>query len=424
MRYSGIIILLVLCLTLLLLTGCMINRVTPEIASGNLENQGGNNQSSNNPQGSSTGSVEEPVIEDTEEPAEEPGTVYPQKWATGDGTVENPWANGCIKSAYNNVPEGGTIYLMAGYYQLTGAFAITKSINVIGEGRDKTIIVTDDTDGIHVVANHVTFKGFTIDGDAQPDGRYSCFNLRGDYFVLEDIEVKNAGDYGICTMDSDYGLYQNIYVHNNGTVGFHPASDTPTKGKYNTYRNIYVWDNGAHGFATREGEGDPEFPRHNVYDNIHAWDNANAGIAITYSKDCVLSNSSSSGGAFGLYFDEVEDFTVSNCSVILSEGHGVYLNESTNVYFTNVTSKNNNTTDVAYKSGFFIDDCDSVVFTSCQSYDDRATPLQAYGIEVTGANTNISLVNCKLTPNKEGEIYNPSGTVVTVITEKKKLSKF
>jgi hypothetical protein len=39
MRYIGIIILLVFCLTLLLLTGCVVNTVISETTSGNLENQ-------------------------------------------------------------------------------------------------------------------------------------------------------------------------------------------------------------------------------------------------------------------------------------------------------------------------------------------------------------------------------------------------
>jgi len=68
MKKISIIILLVLCLTLLLLTGCVTNTVTPEIGSGNLENQEDINQSSNNSQNSSTGTVEEPATED-------PGTV-------------------------------------------------------------------------------------------------------------------------------------------------------------------------------------------------------------------------------------------------------------------------------------------------------------------------------------------------------------
>ena len=31
---------------------------------------------------------------------------------------------------------------------------------------------------------------------------------------------------------------------------------------------------------------------------------------------------------------------------------------------------------------------------------------------------NINLVSCKLSPNKEGEIYNPAGVILKVITEK------
>jgi hypothetical protein len=61
MRKINIIILLVLCLTLLLLTGCKVNTVNPKTTSGNLENQE---------------NTEKPVIVDTEES----GTVYPQKW--------------------------------------------------------------------------------------------------------------------------------------------------------------------------------------------------------------------------------------------------------------------------------------------------------------------------------------------------------
>jgi len=61
MRHIGIIILLVLCLTLLLLTGCVVNTIISEATIGNLGNQE---------------DTEEP-----EEPAEEPGTENPQKWS-------------------------------------------------------------------------------------------------------------------------------------------------------------------------------------------------------------------------------------------------------------------------------------------------------------------------------------------------------
>jgi len=407
MRYIGIIKLLVLCLTLLFFTGCMINTVKPETVIGNLENQEDINQNSNNPQSSSTGPVEEPVIEDTEEP----GTVYPQKWATGDGTAENPWANDCIQKAYDFVPDGGTIFLKAGSYQLAGALTISKAINIIGEGMGRTIVRTSTTFGFKVRNDYCTIKGMTIDGDAQPDGEdFMCINIQDcDYIILEDIEAKNSYT-GIQPFRVNHSLFKNIYTHHNEHEGIHPISDTAGRGIYNTFQNIYAWENASSGFDGGRAGTNPSF---NTYDNLHCWDNGRHGIAINYEIGIVLSNSSASGnGVNGIYLRNLEDSTINNCLVTLNVADGMLLSTDVkNVNFTNVIVKNN-------KTGINIYNSSGLVFTSCQSYDDRDTPLQAYGIELTGANTNISLVNCKLTPNKEGEIYNPAGVAVKIITEK------
>ena len=61
--------------------------------------------------------------------------IFPQQWATGDGTESNPWANSCIKTAYANCPISGTIFLRAGYYQLADSLTLAKQIDIIGEGK-------------------------------------------------------------------------------------------------------------------------------------------------------------------------------------------------------------------------------------------------------------------------------------------------
>ncbi|GAI85030.1 unnamed protein product, partial [marine sediment metagenome] len=171
--------------------------------------------------------------------------------------------------------------------------------------------------------------------------------------------------------------------------------------------------------------GDPDEQMYNVYDNLQCWDNGSHGIVIGYQRSGVLSNSFASGnGAIGIWVYDVEDFNVHDCSTTLNDEEGLHILNLDNINFTNVIAKNNNVSDTDNIGGIIIENSSGIRFTSCQSYDDRDTPLQAYGIELTSANTNISLVNCKLTPNKEGEIYNPAGVVLTVITEKKKLSKF
>jgi len=159
---------------------------------------------------------------------------------------------------------------------------------------------------------------------------------------------------------------------------------------------------------------------YNIYDNLQCWDNDSYGIEIAYQKGGVLFNSFASGnGKIGIQMNNVGDFNVYDCSTTLNDEKALKIKNSDNVNFTNVIIKNNNVSDTDYIGGIKIQNSSDIKFTSCQSYDDRDTPLQACGIELTGANTNISLVNCKLTPNKEEEIYNPAGLVLTVITEKR-----
>ena len=411
MRYIGIIILLVLCLTLLLFTGCKINIVKPELASGNLENQEDISQSSNNSQSSSIGLFYEP------------GTVYPQKWATGTGTVGDPWANDCIKTALNNTPAGGTVYLRAGYYQLAGSLSVNKAINIIGEGMNKTIIITADAYGFNISADYVTLKGLTMDGAAQTAGDKPIIGIAHcDYMTLEDIETKNGITAGIQNFESNYSSYKNIYTHDNNT-GFHPCTDTNGENIYNTYRDIYCWNNNVSGFGDRGKEvSTPIIASYNVYDNLQCWDNGVNGIAIVYQSGIELSNSSSTGNTGnGLYLDHLEDSTINDCLFTLNgvgeENNGILLVAAVkNVNFTNVIVKNNETGITIYNSS-------ELVFTSCQSYDDRATPLQKYGIQLEETNSGISILNCKLSPNRKGDIYNPNGVAVTVIAEKKRLPK-
>jgi hypothetical protein len=364
------------------------------------------------------------VIADTEEPvivdSEDPEMVYPQKWATGDGTAKNPWANNCLNSALTNVPVGGTIFLKAGYYTLSTLLNINKTVNIIGEGRNKTIIVTSmtNTNGIYTETDYVTLKGFTIDGNSLNDN-YSLINIQNsDYIVLEDIEAMNAGYYGINIYQVNHSLFQNIYAHDNYRHGLHPGSDTAGRNKYNTYRDIYAWNNGADGIDARGISVDATEETNDVYDNIHCWDNGENGINISFQSGAILSNSTASGnGRNGMNFHTLNNFSVNSCSSTLNGERGIYLINSKNVNFTNVIVKN------SVNNGIALLNSSDIVFTSCQSYDDRVTLIQRYGIELKEGCSEITVLNCKLTPNKVGDIDNSYSVASVVITEKM-LAKF
>jgi copper(I)-binding protein len=363
------------------------------------------------------------VIADTEDPvivdSEDPEMVYPQKWVTGDGTVENPWANDCIKKALDFAPAGGTIFLKAGYYILSDVIGITKKINIIGEGRNNTIIITANETGFSInEIDYVSIKNLTIDGDAQTEGSHSCIAIaNSDYVSLEDIEVKNAGYYGMDLFQNNYLICKDIYAHDNYRHGVHPGTDTVDRGMFNIYRDIYAWGNGVCGFADRGPDNGEIWELNNTWDNIQAWDNGQHGIRITGQKNCVLSNSLASGnGAVGIWMYNIEDSNIHDCVALLNTDSGIEVSTSNNINLTNIVSKNNH-------FGILTQFCDDILLTNCQLYDDREPQLQDYGIYLYKTNVGISLVNCKLSPNEIKDIYNPNGAVVTVITEKM-LAKF
>jgi hypothetical protein len=213
----------------------------------------------------------------------------------------------------------------------------------------------------------------------------------------------------------------------------HPGSNTTGRNKNNTYRNIYVWNNGLVGFSDRgTDEGDNVNENcHNLFDNIQAWNNL-YGIWIGAQNGGVLSNSFASGNGGdgeGMHFYRIGDFNIHDCYVDLSGKKGIEISGlSTNVNLTNVIVKNNNTVGIEeiylVIAGIGIEDSSEIILANCQSYDDRGTTMQAYGVGLSGTNTGISLLNCKLTPNKSGDIYNPNGAVVTTVITEKMLAKF
>jgi len=445
MKYFGLILLLVLSLSLGLFTGCMINEVKNKPNCEKIDNQEDINQSDNNSQSLSTLSVEESVSEGD---AGEKKIVYPQYWATGDGTEGNPWGNDCIESAYNNSVDSDTIFLKAGYYNLSTKLIINKKINILGEGRNKTIVKTVNESSILVTCDNCSLQGFTIDGDSQAQVKWntaiSVFNC--DYVLLEDIEVKNAGYYGIDIYQVNHSSFKNIYSHDNYREGMHPGSNAAGRNKHNTYQNIYTYNNGFSGFDDRgisEG-GNLLEDSYNIYDNIQAWNNGFHGIYIGYQKNIILSNSvardngSNGGFPFGIYLDTIEDSNIDNCTTTSNNAKGIGITRSKNIdindclsFFNSTeginleTSKDINLSDVIVKNngnGIRFENVNNILLSSCQSYDDRNTALQDYGLELNNSDTGISLLNCKLSPNQFGEIYNPSGIAITIITEKEGIS--
>jgi len=149
MRYIGIITLLVLCLTLLLLTGCITNTVTPEIDNGNLESQ----------------TVEEPSVEEsaveesaTEESATEKADTTKPVIAGSRAPLPNSfgWNNTDVTVSFSCTDDGP---VQSGIDINTVA-----GETVTTEGKDQSVTNTGTcTDVAGNTADPVTVSNINID---------------------------------------------------------------------------------------------------------------------------------------------------------------------------------------------------------------------------------------------------------------------
>ena len=134
---------------------------------------------------------------------------------SGSGNYTN------IQDAIDDAENGDTIYVYNGTY--SEGIIIDKTINLIGEERDTTIIdstnINDVTVFIMYGANGVTVSGFTIKND-EIDTYAVSINMFSDYNIIENNIIKNRE--GIL-MEKQEGLVSagNIISNNNISTWIH-----------------------------------------------------------------------------------------------------------------------------------------------------------------------------------------------------------
>ena len=103
-----------------------------------------------------------------------------------------------ITDAINNAIDGDTILVGAGLYN--ESLIITKSITLVGDGKDTTIISGNLTgDVIHISISHVTITGFTIQnaGNQSSPGIDAGIDIRSSYNTISNNNIISNGLYGI-----------------------------------------------------------------------------------------------------------------------------------------------------------------------------------------------------------------------------------
>jgi parallel beta-helix repeat protein len=130
-----------------------------------------------------------------------------------------------IQEAINNAGSGDTIFVRKGIY--TENIVINKSITLIGEDRESTIIDGRATGNvISIKASNVTIKGFTI-RNSDPFVGYGIFIERFGNIVISNNSINN-NNIGIqISFSSRNQIYENIISANYVAFNFSIQAVTP-----------------------------------------------------------------------------------------------------------------------------------------------------------------------------------------------------
>jgi hypothetical protein len=144
-----------------------------------------------------------------------------------------------IQDAIDNATNRDTVYVYTGLYDEHNII-INKSINLIGENKDTTVIDGGGHhDTVRIEADHVTISGFTIEDDGDPDFyrigiviNYPSRNID----IHDNIITKNY--MGISIYSTDYSL-SNISIYDNFIINNKNGIDNVGQ----DHANIKIYNN-------------------------------------------------------------------------------------------------------------------------------------------------------------------------------------
>jgi len=128
-----------------------------------------------------------------------------------------------IQDAIDNASSGDTVYVYAYSSPYYENVVVDKSINLIGEDRDTTVIDGNGVgDVVFVSANGTRISGFTLQNSGSGTYYNAGIVIHSSYNIVNDNFISDNNEFGIyCPMDYDYGeniIYDNI-IENNKDYG-------------------------------------------------------------------------------------------------------------------------------------------------------------------------------------------------------------
>ncbi len=247
-----------------------------------------------------------------------------------------------IQDAIDNASDGDTVFVYddsSPYYENV---VVNKSINLIGENRDTTVIDAGGVgDVVFVYADYVNISEFTVTNSSELEN--GIFLNFADYCNISHNIISNNFK-GLMLQHSENNTLTDNIVNSNNADGINLLDSSNN----NTISNNTANSNGIlehWGGGIRLGAGGN--PSRNVTDNIvtgnTASNNSDDGIGLEWSEEnTVIGNIVDSNHAEGISLYHSNYSTVINNTALYNSRSGVGLHDSHNniISWNNVSSNN------------------------------------------------------------------------------------
>ncbi len=279
-----------------------------------------------------------------------------------------------IQEAINAASNGDTIFVYNGMYKEN--VVIDKSINLIGESIDETIIDGNrSNDVIRVEAGNVKIANFTIQYSGRKENMAGIY-IVGSYCRIENCKIikNNRGIY----MISDNNVIRDcsINICSKSCIAVYG-------GNHNNFNNLSLSSAGWCGIYIWGGNS--------IIENCSIRDCGTRGIYLYNGghntiKNCVITDTQIHGITLLLSDNNV----ITNCSFSSHKYFGIYLNQSNSNLISKCESFENKI------SGVFIKMCSQVVVEECNIVNNKDSGIQIISSDNIFINNNNIYSNNKL----------------------------
>jgi parallel beta-helix repeat protein len=263
-----------------------------------------------------------------------------------------------IQAAINKAKDNDTIYVFNGTY--IENIAIDKSINLIGEDKNKTIIDGgEQVSVIQILCNNVNVNGFTLK------------NATIGVFISGSANLHNNTIEGNIIVNNTNGVYlQNSSITNtisNNIIKYNSEGILLYNSSKNLIMNNYILNHNIYGLSLWETSNENLIMNNIIIENrigIHlgrwsnnnniSWNNITSnswfGVHLVYSFNNIIYNNYFSTQDEGIYLSHSKDNNITHNIFIDNKNSAIYLSNSDDNFISDDNVFLNNGEDIQIKS--------------------------------------------------------------------------